>query len=121
MKQIVPRNVNLVSALGHATLQSQHAANLVEQSLRQVAHAPLARLGVRGGNEHAGSTEVEVAKPNADKLTNSAAQLVEHAQHELVSVVFDAIENSIPFRNGQVADGFTESFVAGPRKAGFHI
>ena len=61
--------------------------------------------------EHRASTEVHVLDLNPHEFADSTAEFINHLEHQLVTVIVNAVEKTLELIGGQVADDLAEAFI----------
>ena len=113
--------MHAVCALRHPGLAAEQALDLVHQPGRQVTDPALACLGVLSREVDRIPRKGEVLELDPGELAHAAAQLVDHAHHQLVAVVHDHIEELVPLFHGQVAYLLAKVLVTRAFSGRFHI
>ena len=72
---------------------------------------PVAGFCVLSRKEDRASAEVQVLQLNPHKFSNTAAKLIDNPEHQLMPVVLNAIEKSLPFLKSQITNRLAKSFV----------
>jgi len=49
---------------------------------------------------------------NPDEFADPTAEFIDHFEHQLVTVIVNAVEETLEFIDGQIADDFAEAFVS---------
>ena len=69
-------------------------------------------FGILSRKEHCAATEVYMLNLNPHEFTHPAAKLINDLEHQLVTVIVNAVEETLEFIDGQIADDFAEAFVS---------
>jgi len=85
--------------------------DLVGLSLGQMAGPGMTGLGVFSREKDRAATQVQVLGLDADELPDTAAELIDRLEHELVPVVVDAVKELSQLVEGEIPDDLAESLV----------
>ena len=62
--------------------------------------------------KHCASAEVDVFYLDFYKFSNSAAELVNHLKHQLMTVIVNTVEKTLEFINCEIANDLAEAFMS---------
>lgn len=76
-----------------------------------MAGSGMVSLGVIRREEYGATIEVHMFVLNANELTDTAAELIDGLEHELVPVIVNAVKELGQFVDGEIPNDLAESFV----------